>query len=136
MISGESYRLRERKRAGITLPGTKSEDQVGQILDDRPGPKVGNFSASANKRYERGSIILANNKGFSERSELAGDETLASAILDRLLHRATTITISGASYRLNEKALASSNPPTVREVMRPSRIRHTGREKQTVGADF
>lgn len=31
MISGESYRLRERKRAGITLPGTKSETEVGHI---------------------------------------------------------------------------------------------------------
>jgi DNA replication protein DnaC len=31
MISGESYRLRERKRAGITLPGAKSETEVGQI---------------------------------------------------------------------------------------------------------
>jgi DNA replication protein DnaC len=31
MISGESYRLRERKRAGITLPGTKPEPEVGQI---------------------------------------------------------------------------------------------------------
>lgn len=31
MISGESYRLRERKRAGITLPGAKPEPEVGQI---------------------------------------------------------------------------------------------------------
>ena len=31
MISGESYRLRERKRAGITLPGAKSKTEVGQI---------------------------------------------------------------------------------------------------------
>lgn len=31
MISGESYRLRERKRAGINLPGSKSEPEVGQI---------------------------------------------------------------------------------------------------------
>jgi hypothetical protein len=31
MISGESYRLRERKRAGITLPGNKCETEVGQI---------------------------------------------------------------------------------------------------------
>ena len=31
MISGESYRLRERKRAGITLPGTKSDSEVGQL---------------------------------------------------------------------------------------------------------
>ena len=31
MISGESYRLRERKRAGINLPGTKSEPEVGHI---------------------------------------------------------------------------------------------------------
>jgi hypothetical protein len=39
MISGESYRLRERKRAGITLPGTKSEPEViavGTRIATRP----------------------------------------------------------------------------------------------------
>jgi hypothetical protein len=31
MISGESYRLRERKRAGIKLPDAKTQPEVGQI---------------------------------------------------------------------------------------------------------
>ncbi|MEO9171236.1 MAG: IS21-like element helper ATPase IstB [Candidatus Baltobacteraceae bacterium] len=55
------------------------------------------------ERYERGSIVLTSNKRFSEWGELIGDETLAAAILDRLLHHATTISITGDSYRLKEK---------------------------------
>lgn len=63
------------------------------------------------ERYERGSIILTSNKRFSEWGELIGDETLASAILDRLLHHATTVSISGPSYRLKEKRRAGILEP-------------------------
>jgi DNA replication protein DnaC len=55
------------------------------------------------ERYERGSIVLTSNKRFAEWGELIGDETLATAILDRLLHHATTITINGPSFRLKDK---------------------------------
>jgi len=58
------------------------------------------------ERYERGSIVLTSNKRFSEWGELIGDETLAAAILDRLLHHATTISITGESYRLKDKRRA------------------------------
>ncbi len=58
------------------------------------------------ERYERGSIVLTSNKRFSEWGQLIGDETLAAAILDRLLHHATTISITGDSYRLKEKRRA------------------------------
>jgi DNA replication protein DnaC len=60
------------------------------------------------ERYERGSIILTSNKRFSEWGELIGDETLAAAILDRLLHHATTFSINGPSYRLKEKRRAGT----------------------------
>ena len=60
------------------------------------------------ERYERGSIILTSNKRFSEWGELIGDETLAAAILDRLLHHATTFSINGPSYRLKDGLIYSA----------------------------
>ena len=59
------------------------------------------------RRYERGSIILTSNKSYGEWAEIfSGDEVIATAMLDRLLHHATTITIKGESYRLKDKQRA------------------------------
>lgn len=60
------------------------------------------------KRYEKGqSIVLTSNKPFGEWGQIfGGDAVMASAALDRLLHRATVINIRGASYRLKEKRQA------------------------------
>ena len=56
-----------------------------------------------NYRYQRGSIALTTNKGITSWPEvLAGDEVLAGAILDRLLHSATVLNIQGRSYRLQD----------------------------------
>jgi len=56
------------------------------------------------RRYERGSIILTSNKSYGEWAEVfSGDSVIASAILDRLLHHSTTISIKGQSYRLKDK---------------------------------
>jgi DNA replication protein DnaC len=52
------------------------------------------------KRYEKGSIILTSNKTFSEWGQVFGDEVLATAILDRLLHH------NGPSYRLKNRLAA------------------------------
>ena len=46
------------------------------------------------RRYERGSIFLTSNKTFAEMGQVFGDEVLASAILDRLLHHAEVISIN------------------------------------------
>jgi DNA replication protein DnaC len=59
------------------------------------------------RRYERGSLILTSNKSFLDWGELfANDQALATAILDRLLHHATTLNVKGESYRLKEKRRA------------------------------
>ena len=59
------------------------------------------------RRYERGSVILTSNKSFIDWADIfAGDHALATAILDRLLHHATTLNIKGESYRLKEKRRA------------------------------
>jgi DNA replication protein DnaC len=59
-------------------------------------------------RYERNqSLILTSNKSFGEWGEIfAGDAVMASAALDRLLHRSTVVNIRGESYRLKEKRQA------------------------------
>ncbi|MFF0706203.1 IS21-like element helper ATPase IstB [Streptomyces tendae] len=58
------------------------------------------------KRYEKGSIILTSNKTFSEWGQVFGDEVLATAILDRLLHHCEVISINGPSYRLKNRLKA------------------------------
>ena len=56
------------------------------------------------QRYERGSIILTTNKPFKQwPSIFNNDSTIASAVLDRLLHHAETIVIEGTSYRMKDQ---------------------------------
>lgn len=59
-------------------------------------------------RYERGSIILTSNLSFNDWGSLLGDDVLASAMLDRLLHHAEVITINGRSYRMRNHSLNES----------------------------
>ncbi len=69
------------------------------------------FFRVVNYRYGRGSIAITTNKGITSWPELlAGDEVLAGAILDRLLHSATVLNIQGRSYRLKdmERAMAAN----------------------------
>jgi DNA replication protein DnaC len=54
-------------------------------------------------RYEKGPIILTSNTSFSEWGSLLNDEILATALLDRLLHHAEVITISGKSFRMKDR---------------------------------
>ncbi|MCX4024614.1 ATP-binding protein [Endozoicomonas sp. SM1973] len=58
------------------------------------------------RRYEKASIILTSNKSFIDWGDVLGDQVIATAILDRLLHHSTTINIKGESYRLKDKRKA------------------------------
>lgn len=64
-------------------------------------------------RYERGSIILTSNLSFNDWGTLLGDDVLASAMLDRLLHHAEVITINGRSYRMRNH-LENNQPITAK----------------------
>jgi DNA replication protein DnaC len=60
--------------------------------------------------------VLTSNKAFSEWGQVfAEDSIMASAALDRLLHRSTVINIRGESYRMKEKRQAGANqqPPNL-----------------------
>jgi DNA replication protein DnaC len=59
------------------------------------------------RRYERLATIVTTNKGFAQWGEVfGGDQAVASAILDRLLHHAAVFNIRGASYRLKDRQQA------------------------------
>ena len=61
------------------------------------------FFQLVSRRYERGSILITSNRSVGEWGGVFGDPVVATAILDRLLHHSTVITIRGDSYRLREK---------------------------------
>ena len=66
------------------------------------------FGLEDDERYEKQqAIILTSNKAFADWGQVfAGDAIMASAALDRLLHRSTVINIRGDSFRLKEKRQA------------------------------
>lgn len=68
------------------------------------------------KRYESKSVIVTSNRPVNEWGMVFGDPTVASAILDRLLHHCTPVTIMGDSYRvrsgIKEKLLAKQGKST------------------------
>lgn len=61
-------------------------------------------------RYEKGATIITSNKSISQWPDmLAGDEILATAILDRLLHHCHVVNIDGRSYRLRQMEAQVNN---------------------------
>ena len=52
------------------------------------------------RRYDRGAIVLTSNRGFGDWGQIFADSVVASAIVDRLLHKATVLNIRGRSYRM------------------------------------
>jgi DNA replication protein DnaC len=102
-----SSRLRQRKHMSVALLVI---DEVG--FEPMTRQEAGLFFRLVSYRYGRGSILITTNKGIAVwPGVLAGDEVLATAILDRLLHRSQVLNISGRSYRLREleRAASSSN---------------------------
>lgn len=94
-------RLEEKLRTYVH-PRLMILDEIGYLPLDRLQANL--LFQVISRRYERGSIIVTSNKGFSEWGEVfGGDPVIASAILDRLLHHSHVISIRGDSFRLKEK---------------------------------
>ncbi len=94
----------ERQLQQLTYPKVLVIDEMGYLPMNREEASL--FFRLITRRYERASLILTSNKSFVDWGEIFGDQVLATAILDRLLHHATTINIKGESYRLKEKRKA------------------------------
>lgn len=67
-----------------------------------PGYSADDFFEIISKRYEKGSLVITTNKSFENWDEIFADHTLASAILDRIVHYSTIFKINGPSYRAKD----------------------------------
>jgi len=76
-------------------------DEIGYLPMDIQGANL--FFQLIARRYEKASTVFTSNKTFSQWNEVFADVTIASAILDRVLHHATVVNIKGESYRLKER---------------------------------
>ena len=100
-------RLRRKKYISTSL---LIIDEVG--FDPMTRHEASLFFRLVSHRYQKGSILITTNKGIKDWPEiLAGDEVLATAILDRLLHNSHVLDIKGRSYRLRdlERAVGRAN---------------------------
>ena len=70
------------------------------------------FFQLISRRYERGPMILTQQPELRQLGDVFGDRVIASAILDRILHHATTISIRGDSDRLKDKLKSGVVKPT------------------------
>jgi DNA replication protein DnaC len=76
-------------------------DELGYMPIDSQRGNL--FFQMVSRRYEKGSIILNTNKSFDQWGEMFGDDVIASALLDRLLHHCHIIPTYGPSYRIKDK---------------------------------
>ena len=78
-------------------------DEVGYIPFE---PEAANlFFQLVSSRYERASLIVTSNKPFGRWGEVFGDDVVAAAMIDRLVHHAEVISLKGDSYRLKNRDL-------------------------------
>ena len=81
-------------------------DEIGYLPIETEEAKL--FFQLIDMRYEKKSTILTTNVNFKAWDEVFQEPKLANAILDRILHHATVVTIVGDSYRLKDH-LAKEN---------------------------
>ena len=78
-------------------------DEVGYIPFE---PEAANlFFQLVSSRYERASLIVTSNKPFGRWGEVFGDDVVAAAMIDRLVHHAEVVALKGDSYRLKDQDL-------------------------------
>ena len=97
----------------LTAPKLLIVDEVGYLgLDHDQASLL--FQVICSRYEKQAATIITSNKAFADWGHVfAGDAVMASAALDRLLHRATVINIKGDSYRMKEKRLTGLFPGAV-----------------------
>lgn len=104
-IAKNQARLKEYFNRAIIGPRLLVVDEIGYLPFGKEEARL--FFNVVAKRYEHGSMILTSNLPFTQwATAFADDATLAAALLDRLLHHAHVVQISGESYRLKDKRKA------------------------------
>lgn len=98
-----------RKLKALCKPRLLAIDEIGyQNLTVEEAPLLFQLVA---ERYEKGSIIVTTNKNFGQWGELMGENAIATATLDRLLHHSLIYVLKGESYRLKNRMKLGLVPP-------------------------
>ena len=92
-------RLQARLKV-LTHPAVLVVDEIGYLPITRTGAML--FFQLMTRRYEHASTVLTSNKGFEEWGDIFGDDVMAAALIDRLVHHCHLVTIRGNSYRLRQ----------------------------------
>ena len=109
----------KRRLAVLTHPSLLVVDEIGYIPIQPDGAML--FFQLMSRRYERASTVLTSNKSFEEWGEVLGDEVMAAALIDRILHHCHVVNIRGNSYRMRHhtelyKALNFNETESTEEV--------------------
>jgi DNA replication protein DnaC len=88
-------------------------DEVGYIPFEAEAANL--FFQLVSARYERASLIVTSNKPFGRWGEVFGDDVVAAAMIDRLVHHAEVVALKGDSYRLKNRDLGRVPAATTEE---------------------
>jgi DNA replication protein DnaC len=111
----------------LTYPSLAVVDEIGYLPITRTGAML--FFQLMSRRYERAATILTSNKGFEEWGEVFGDDVMASALIDRLVHHCHIVNVRGNSYRLRKHGDLWHSLQT-QEVEKADNSRRTRRQKK------
>ena len=133
--------LEEAKAAGrlghrlkiLTHPSLLVVDEIGYLPISPTGAML--FFQLINRRYERASTVLTSNKGFEDWGGVLGDEVMAAALIDRLLHHCHIVNIRGNSFRMRQHAdLSKALLTHTDEETKPSPKKRRRTRKETLTA--
>jgi DNA replication protein DnaC len=88
-------------------------DEVGYIPFEAEAANL--FFQLVSARYERASLIVTSNKPFGRWGEVFGDDVVAAAMIDRLVHHADVVALKGDSYRLKDRDLGRGDAAATEE---------------------
>ena len=89
---------RPRSSPGCVAIALLVVDEVGYLPFEQDAANL--FFQLVSSRYEHASLILTSNLAFSSWGAVFGDQVVAAAMIDRIVHHADVLTLKGASYRL------------------------------------
>lgn len=78
-------------------------DEVGYLPFEQDAANL--FFQLVSSRYEHASLVLTSNLPFSGWGGVFGDQVVAAAMIDRIVHHADVLTLKGASYRLRNRGI-------------------------------
>jgi DNA replication protein DnaC len=94
-----------RELARLRRYGLIIIDEVGYLPFEQDAANL--FFQLVSSRYEHASLILTSNLPFSGWGGVFGDQAVAAAMIDRIVHHADVFTMKGASYRLRGRGIDS-----------------------------